>query len=233
MAYDGRLRDLTALGGQPDQFVEDSVVQIVDRSGQVTFEWNSWDQVKYEEQTTPDVRAEYAHVNSVFVEPGGDLIISARGTSQVVKVSRSNAQTTWKLGGLSNQFQFINDPFGNLCGQHTASRLDNGNILLFDNGVQCWPIVPERGELTRVSEYRLDEQTFEAELVWSYSQEGAFTRAQGSAQRLQNGNTLIGWGLGPNLLATEVNAAGEKVFEIAAVGDNGVFTTYRAQRFPE
>ena len=234
LSYDGHIRDLTAFGLTAEELVEDSVVQIVERgTKQVLFEWNSWGQVPYEDQSYLEQRGEYAHVNSLFVDADGHIIISARGTSQVVKISRASGQVLWKLGGKSNQFAFRNDPYSHLCGQHTATILENGNLLLFDNGQNCWPVNPVRGELTRVVEYRIDELALEAELVWSYTQEGAYTTSQGSAQRLANGNTLIGWGRGPGILATEVNNAGTKLFEILAFDGDVPVVGYRALRFPK
>ncbi len=65
---------------------------------------------------------------------------------------------------------------------HDATVLDNGNILVFDNGVQRkWSRVIELDPLTR-------------EIVWEYRapEPGDFyTKGRGSAQRLPNGNTLI------------------------------------------
>jgi len=234
LSYDGSIRDLTAFGLSAQEVVEDSVVQILDRATrQVMFEWNSWGQVPYEDQTTPEPRSEYAHVNSVFEDVDGGLIMSFRGMSQVAKVSRPGGQVVWRLGGRSNQFEFVNDPYSNLCGQHTVSRLENGNLLIFDNGQNCWPVVAARGDTTRVVEYRLDEQNMVAELVWSYQQDGVYTQFAGSAQRLPNGNTMIGWGGRTDILATEVNSAGEKVFEITAFHGETTVIGYRARRYPE
>ncbi len=234
IAYDGGIRDMTAFGLTSEELVEDSVVQIIDRATtQVLFEWNSWDQLPYEDQLYNPQRAEYAHVNSVFVDSDGNIIISARGTSQVVKISRPSGQVMWKLGGKSNQFNFNGDPFSQICGQHTATRLENGNLLIFDNGQNCWPISAERGDHTRIVEYTVDEQALEVTLVWSYTQENAYTTAAGSAQRLSNGNTLIGWGRGPEVLATEITQDGTKVFEITGSVEGESVITYRALRFPE
>lgn len=234
LSYDGRIRDLTEFGLTAEELIEDSVVQIVDRvTRQVLFEWNSWDELPYSDQTWPEDRGEYVHVNSIFEDRDGNIIISARGTSQVLKVSRSSGEVLWKLGGKSNQFAFINDAFPYLCGQHTASRLPNGNLLVFDNGQNCWPVEPGRGDLTRVVEYRIDEEALEAELVWSYSRDDAYTTSQGSAQRMPNGNTLIGWGRGPGILATEVDREGRVLFEIAAFDGDVPLVSYRARRFPE
>jgi hypothetical protein len=234
VAYDGSIRDLTAQGLSDQETVEDSVVQVLDRSTrQVMFEWNCWGQIPYEDQTTPSPRSEYAHINSVFEDFDGNLIMSFRHMSQVVKVARPSGQIMWRLGGRTNQFQFINDPFSNLCGQHTASRLDNGNILLFDNGQFCWPVVPARGQTTRVAEFQIDEQNMTAELVWSYTQAGIVNQFAGSAQRLPNGNTIIGWGAGSAIMATEVTSDGTKVFEIIAFHNELPVLPYRVRRFPQ
>jgi len=235
VSYDGSIRDLTAQGLSDQEIVEDSVVQVLDRATrQVLFEWNSWGHIPYEDQTTPSPGSEYAHINSVFEDFDGNLIMSFRRVSQVVKVARPSGQIMWRLGGRTNQFQFVNDPFSNICGQHTVSRLDNGNILLFDNGQYCWPIVAERGETTRVAEFQLDEQNMTAELVWSYSDPNIHNLFAGSAQRLPNGNTMIGWGAGSDVLATEVTSDGTKVFEITAVHDGfAPVLAYRVRRFPQ
>lgn len=234
LSYNGILRDLSSYGLTTEELVEDSVIQIIDRATRtVLFEWNSWDDIPFDDQTTEEIRGEYVHVNSAIVDTDGNLILSLRGVSQVVKVSRPGGQVLWKLGGKSNQFTFINDPFSQLCGQHKATRLENGNLLLFDNGQNCWPIDPARGDHTRIVEYRLDEQNLEAELVWSYTQEETYSRAQGSAQRLANGNTLIGWGFAPDFLVSEVSEDGTKLFELVAAEEGPQIFVYRAFRFPE
>jgi hypothetical protein len=232
MAYDCRLRDMTPYGGEPEQLVEDSVIQEIDESKQVVFEWNSWEKMGPEGNLRPDP-SDYAHVNSVFEDFDGNLIVSARGISQVAKIDRMTGEMIWRLGGTSNEFTFVDDPFSNLCGQHTASRLENGNILIFDNGQYCWPENEARGELTRVVEYELDQDQMTARLVWSYSHETAYTLAAGSAQRLANGNTLIGWGRGPAIVATEVDANGTKTLEMTASANGETVRSYRARRFLE
>ncbi len=148
-----------------------------------------------------------------------------------MKIDRDTGDEIWQLGGMGGDFTFVDDPFGNLCGQHTATQLESGNILLFDNGQDCWPEVAARGEHTRVSEYELDLTEMTATLVWSFDREGAYATSQGSAQRLANGNTFIGWGNGPDQLATEVDADGNIVFEIEARDSAGIVISYRAWRY--
>ena len=61
--------------------------------------------------------------------------------------------------------------------------------MLFDNGNDHDP------PISRAVEYELDEIEMTANLVWEFSHpENYVGLAMGSAQRLQNDNTLINWG---------------------------------------
>ncbi len=205
LAYEPTVRDSTPYA--------DSVIQEVDsQTGEEVFRWNSWGVIPLDD-VLHNNRVEYAHINSVFVDTDGHFLASLRGTSQIVKINRDTGEVIWKLGGVSNEFT-IDDPLGGPCGQHHVTRLANGHILFFDNGIFCPPDYPAREQISRAVEYRLNEQDKTATLVWSYQQSGVYARTGGSAQRLPNGNTLIGWGgntTGPS--ATEVNAAGDVVYE--------------------
>ncbi len=235
LSYDGVYKDLSDLGIMSgDVLVEESVIQIIDRdTRKVNFEWRSLSGIPYSDQLFARYKSDYAHINSVVVDNDGNLLASLRGTSNIVKIDRTTGQLEWILGGKANQFTFINDPFTGPCGQHTATWLANGNLLVFDNGQQCLP-EDNRGFVTRVVEYQLDEENLTAELVWSYKQENQYSVALGSAQRLDNGNTLIAWGRrrrsDDSILITEVNQQGEIVFEISTDNETPLFI-YRAYRF--
>ena len=85
-----------------------------------------------------------------------------------------------------NDFLFINDPLNGPHKQHDARRLENGNLMIFDNGHGGNNPRP-----ARVLEYEIDEQNLTATLIWEYSHpEGYVSQNQGSSQRLENGNTL-------------------------------------------
>ena len=95
--------------------------------------------------------------------------------------------------------------------QHDVRRLENGNIILFDNGVTHDP------PISRVLEYELDENEKNANLVWEYIHpDSLLGLAMGSVQRLPNGNTLINWGtISDNgAIITEVTYEGIIVLEI-------------------
>lgn len=73
---------------------------------------------------------------------------------------------------------------GRLSGPHDAQVLANGNILIFDNGID-----PNRA-WSRV----LEIDPVRGRIVWQYmapNPRDFFTLGKGSAQRLANGNTLI------------------------------------------
>ncbi len=71
---------------------------------------------------------------------------------------------------------------GDVEGQHEASVLANGNILLFDNGMRRkWSRVIELDPLTK-------------KIVWEYRgdpPEDFFTASRGTSQMLPNGNVLV------------------------------------------
>jgi hypothetical protein len=229
-------RDLSSYGGPAQQEVTDAVLQELTPERDVVFQWNTWGNVPYDENLSVSDE-DYAHANSIFVDADDNWIVSFRATSQVLKIDRESGEVLWRFSGVSNEFTIEGDPFGGLCGQHTASRLENGNLLVFDNGQNCDPDLPDRGELTRIVEYTLDEENLSAELVWSYSRQGLYAGSQGSAQRLANGNTLIGWGKQSGVSATmvsEVTRSGDVVFEVEArLRDDSIPVSYRAWRFPD
>ncbi len=206
---------------------EDSVIQEV-RNGEVVLEWSSWGDVPLSDNLSGNL-VEYAHINSVWVDDDNNLIGSLRGVSALVKINRRTGRLMWTLGGRSSDFE-MDDPLGGFCGQHHAQRLENGNILLFDNGADCAPDATDRG-VSRAAEYAVDEENMTAELVWSHTQ-GIYGFATGSVQRMANGNTLIGWGTSGFI--SEVDEAGEVLFQtrprVTEGGPNAL--SYRAHRAP-
>ena len=206
---------------------EDSVIQEV-ANGRVVLQWSSWGDVPLSDNLSGNL-VEYAHINSVWVDDDDNLIGSLRGVSALVKINRRTGRLMWTLGGRSSDFE-IDDPLGGFCGQHHAQRLDNGNILLFDNGADCAPDGTDRG-VSRAAEYAVDEEAMTAELVWSHTQ-GIYGFATGSVQRMANGNTLIGWGTSGFI--SEVDETGEVLFQTRPrVTEGGINAlSYRAHRAP-
>jgi hypothetical protein len=139
------------------------------------------------------------------------ILISDRRSDDLIKFNRSNREVIWYLGGPLSNFTFINEPVGGFSKQHDARRLDNGNILLFDNGnTHDQPV-------SRAVEYELNVENQTATMVWEYIHpENYLAAAMGSIQRLSNGNTLINWGTmnGIGAVITEVDYEKNIVLEI-------------------
>ena len=99
-----------------------------------------------------------------------NAIVSMRNQDAIVIFDLEAEQAIWTWGQ------------GEISGPHDATVLENGNILLFDNGLgRGWSRVIELDPLAKaiVWEYRAPKPT------------DFYTAGRGSNQRLGNGNTLI------------------------------------------
>ena len=235
-------------GGYPNAMVAGAIIQELDAQRNVVFQWRSWDHFTllgyYGPYLSPNNPAgrnpviDAFHLNTVVMDTDGNLLVSNFGMD-VWKINRQTGQIIWRLGGLANQFTFVGvDPrlaMGHFSG-HTVSRLDNGNILIYCNADQL------ATRTSKVFEYRLDETNKVATLMWSYAPPtNYYAWHYGSAQRLSNGNTFIGWG-GANIMpgiggvtnqlipaCTEITASGAVVFELKF--SDARMASYRAFRF--
>ena len=211
-------------GGYTAAKVVGYVIQELDQKKNVVFQWRTMDHFSITDATGIDFTAtwiDYAHCNAIDADTDGNLLLSTRHFNEITKISRETGDMMWRLGGKNNQFRFVNDSVG-FSYQHAVRRIDNGNITLFDNGDFHVP------PYSRAVEYAVDTARKTATLVWQYrNTPDVFGYAMGFVQRLQNGNTLIGWGAG-NPTVTEVSPSGNKVFEMTF--DDGVYS-YRAFRY--
>lgn len=131
--------------------------------------------------------------NWVAESPDGNLLISFRNISTIVKIDRRSGGVDWKLGAPP------------LSGQHAPTPLPNGNILIFDNG-------PTRLDQTFPSSRVIEVNPATDEIVWKYQDANRFYSDRiSNAQRLPNGNTLINEGMFGRFF--EVTPAGEVVWE--------------------
>ncbi|HET9927957.1 MAG TPA: arylsulfotransferase family protein, partial [Rubrobacter sp.] len=189
--------DLSGVGGPVDGVVLDGIVQEIDiRSGEVIFEWHSLEHVGLEEslyEPPPDLQApfDYFHINSVDPMPGGYLIISARRTCAVYKVSRRTGEVVWRLGGENSDFEM---GYGTRTDwQHDARCQEDGTITIFDNGNV------NRVEQSRAIVVEIDEDAMSASLAREYTHPDKLNSAtQGNLQVLPNGNVFVGWGSEPS-----------------------------------
>jgi hypothetical protein len=203
-----------------------NIIQELDTNQQVVFEWRSWDHFEITDCKNINLgasRIDYVHMNSVEVDTDGNLIVSSRHMSEVTKIDRQTGEIIWRLGGRNNQFTLVNDPYG-ISFQHDARSQGGGRYTIFDNGSFHDP------RFSRAIEYDVDTAAMTATLEWEYRHSpDRYTWWMGNAQRLPNGNTLIGWSDGSLPKITEVRSDGTKAYELDFVD---YAHCYRAFRYP-
>ena len=201
-------------------------IQEQDSNGNVVFEWRSWDYYDILDVIDGNPRAwdiDYVHMNSIAFDYDGHLVISARNLSEVTKINHDTGDIIWRLGGVNNEFQFINDPIG-FVNQHHARPVPNkpNHYTIFDNG-------DAHGHaFSRAVEYLIDPVNKTAELVWEYRfSPTRYSNMMGSVQRLPNNNSFIDASNWPPGFAVEVNESGDLLFEMWVHGTS----SYRTKRF--
>lgn len=165
------------------------VILEINKDGNIVWEWHSYQHLDpiLDGLGPLTSRANWTHMNSlryVLKDPvkGEEaFLVSIRHNNTVALISKKDGSLLWK------------SPKGLFAFQHDATLLENGNILVFDNGMLREPApMPIQG--SRVLEVNPKNN----EVVWTF--DGGDTGSRKSqflapitsgAQRLPNGNTLI------------------------------------------
>ena len=84
-------------------------------------------------------RNQFPLINSVFVLPDGNVLLSLRMLNTVAIVDKKSGDIIWRWG---------RHQIGH---QHDARMIDNGNILVFDNGVHRSGYGPEYSRVVEVN----------------------------------------------------------------------------------
>jgi arylsulfotransferase ASST len=206
----------TAIGGV--------VQELALPSGRLLFEWRSLDHVTVDETHAvfDGHPLDYFHVNSIDLTHDGNLLVSARNTWAVYKVSRTTGEVLWRLGGKKSSFEMGKGTV--FAWQHDARHHGNGLISIFDDGA-----APQVEPQSRALLIALDGKRGRARLVRKYTHRPGrlVTKFMGNAQVLGNGNVVVGWGNEPYV--TEFAPDGTILFDgkLPPGGQN-----YRAFRFP-
>ena len=207
---------------------------IWDESGNDIWRWSSKEHYSFEDVDsnfidmlfsgfTPDEDNlfDWTHSNSLyFDEIENTVYISSRHLSRITKISYPSGEILWNLG---KDLPSDDPVFGqniNISGQHAIKKLDNGNLMVYDNGNFNNP------ELSRGLEIYINENdTLAAEVIWEYVLiDSLFTYKHGDCDRLKNGNSLLTAGQQKTLV--EVDSLNNIVWAA------NVDYQYRALRIP-
>ena len=167
------------------------LIREISPDGDTVSEWNISEILSYEEDVICPLehRREWTHANCINLTPDGDFLVSFRNTSTIGIIGKESGQFLWKWGP------------GEVWHQHHPTFLDNGNILLFDNGSHS-----KGADRSRVIE--VDPKN--GEVKWEYTETppmAFYSFHISSAERLANGNTLI------------CEGAFGRIFEVTEKGD--------------
>jgi hypothetical protein len=171
-------------------------IREIDSAGETVRAWRSWEHLSpdHHVKCPLESRKEWTHLNSLELTPTGDWLVSFRLTSTMVIVDGTTGDVRWRWGA------------GELSHQHHATWMDDGTVMVFDNGCHR----REAPSYSRI--LQVDRKT--KEIRWTFKQEpilGFYSFMVSGAERLPNGNTLVTEGASGRLF--EVTAEGEVVWE--------------------
>lgn len=216
--------DTVVPGGHPGVTVSCSHIQIQNPQGDVVFEWSGWYHFQIIDSEADLLDPNYidiSHTNAVDMDSDSTLVISNRNMNEITKINIISGDITWRLGGKNNQFTYTDHDTLGFAGQHDIRYLPGGIYQMFDNGWNHDPVFSCALQLD------LDEENMIADVVRRVrSEPDIMGWIMGSAQQLDNGHMMVGWGSGdPNI--TEFDADNNKILEFSYDA-----ASYRAFKFP-
>lgn len=199
--------------------------QEITPEGDVVWEWNAYEHL----DPAIDVvcpfcmRNEWTHTNTCHVMPDGDILTAFHRLHTVAIIDRKTGRIKWRYGA-----------DGELAHPHDPSLLENGNILIFDNGLhRKLSKSTYKPNYTRVVELNPESGKVEWEYIGK-APDKFYSSLISGCQRLPNGNTLICEGINGRIF--EVTMEGEVVWEfispffaqLGALGyTSSIFRAYR------
>ena len=158
-----------------------SSLQEIDPTGNVVWEWIAYEHLDPEADAMCPMcyRSRWDYINSVTALKDGNILVTNRLLNCIRIIDRATGKTSWKWGEKE------------LGHPHSVTELDNGNILVFDNGWHRHGTgVGEKVPFSRILEVERES----GNIVWEYIDQNPtnfFSANISSCQRLPNGNTLI------------------------------------------
>jgi len=168
-------------GGLPgtefDGKVWGDMVHEIDRDGRTVWEWKACEHLdpEIDASCVLENRTLWPYINSLWICQDGNILMNLRAPNEAIKVSYETGDVVARYGR------------GKITHGHDARELDNGNILLFDNGSHRHEYMPN---YSRVVEIDPDTD----EIVWEYKAPyppDFYSPVCGGCERLPNGNTVI------------------------------------------
>jgi hypothetical protein len=220
MCNETQRMDLTAYGGRPDADVVGTVVQHLARDGALLWEWRTFDHVlitDIPESARISAVVNLTHGNAITFDLAGNLLLSFRSLNQVMNVDVATGDVLWRLGGVRNDFTFLNDSKGFFEGQHGVRVVAPGVIQLLDNGV----VAP-----SRLVRYQIDPAASTVLTAHEFiDSPTTHTPVGGGTDAYPNGHGAVTFGLAGRVV--EVDEVGNRAWELTGIDSLYVFRVQR------
>lgn len=186
------LIEINRKDGKVEKYIDFKNILDKDRRGMLEWEPQNW-----------------LHANSLlYIEKDNSILISSRHQSAVIKISLNTNNVEYII----SDPLFWNEKFKSKLfspnknvewtyGNHNASFLKNGNIIVFDNGnyrsLTAQGKIEAKNNYSRAVEYKIDVNNMKIEQIWEYGKERGselYSNYLGSVEELKNGNRLINFG---------------------------------------
>jgi len=195
-------KDFDNLPGYPGttNVIADAVIDI-DPTGNVVWGWSAFDYLDVNRHLfgLPD----WTHSNALVYTPDGDLLLSMRHQSWILKLDYKDGTGTgnvlWKLGNDGDFTILGGDPSQWFYGQHapvientngsvmTLAVYDDGNFRIDSSGNSCGTPPTATACYSRATIFQVDQTTHVASLLWQ-DLPGFFSFWGGSISMLSNGD---------------------------------------------
>jgi arylsulfate sulfotransferase len=238
----------TNLPGYPGttEVLGDFVIDL-DPNWEPVWVWSSFDHLDINRH--PFQFPDWTHSNALVYLPDGNLLLSIRHQSWVVKLDYENGAGSgdilWRLGYQGDFSLTQGDPTQWFFAQHfpslvasngsqlTLAVMDNGDDRVVDSGGTCSAYSNPNPCYSRATIFDIDQDTKSANLTWTYDPTGVYSYWGGSIFQLDNKDVEFD-------MTDPFNAASSQVMEIAPGASQQIVwqlditggNAYRAYRIP-
>ncbi len=234
-----------------DDDTEDLLLEIDINSRAIVKEWNMRELFDFDrERFWYELDNDWFHMNSIAYDPNDNsLLISSRHQAFVAKIGYDDKKVKWILGTHERwtdehkdllleplNFDTSVDPNQDwVYGQHSPRVTANGNILIYDNGMDRPGFDPDgtfnkAGGYVRAVEFKVDEQNKTVEKIWEHIpyDKTVWSKAVGSIEEKPNGNILQGHGIVSNNFRQilEVDKQGNVLFQARVLDSENFYRIY-------
>lgn len=204
-----------------DDDTEDMIIEIDRSSGKIIREWDLRDIFdQYRPRIWIEKVNDWCHLNSLqYDSTDNTLLISSKLQCFISKIDYETGEIKWILGNHNdwkepwqpylltplNFDESVHPDHDYTYVQHMPRLLENGNIIVYDNGKER-----PGGGYTRAVEFQVDPNNMTVKKIWSYDLDDV-AGSLGSIHSYDDNSVQIGHGSKGKIL--EVSREGEIIFE--------------------